>query len=261
MTLRRLRRDWERAARKDPLFAILTLPDKRGRWDPGEFFAWGRDEIDGVLRYVESLSLPLRRARALDFGCGIGRVTQALALHFETVDGVDIAPTMIRLAETENRFGDRCHYHLNARADLGMFPAEAFDFVYSNITLQHMEPRFSAKYLLEFLRVLKKGGILLFQLPAEPLAVWPEIEIDPLSPSSRLSKRLARAVLPASIVKGYRRARYRMANRAFEKLEAHGIPKDDVVALVQGHGGRVVDVQPDPWQPRWRSFRYCVTKA
>lgn len=261
MTLRRLQRAWERAARKDPLFAILTLPDKRGRWDPSEFFAWGRDEIDRALHYIESLGLPLRRGRALDFGCGIGRLTQGLALHFETVDGVDIAPTMIRLAQTENQFSDRCHYHLNERADLSMFPERAFDLVYSNITLQHMEPRFSAEYLLEFLRVLKKDGILLFQLPAEPLEVWPEIETDPLIPSSRLSKRLARAVLPSPIVRVYRRARYEIGNHAFQKIEAHGIPKDDVVALLQGHGGRVVDVQPDMWQPRWRSFRYCVTKA
>ena len=261
MTLRRLQRSWERAAQKDPLFAILTLPDKRGRWDVSEFFAWGRDEIALVLHYVESLGLRMRRGRALDFGCGIGRLTQALAPHFETVDGVDIAPTMIRLAETKNEFGVRCRYHLNERADLGMFPDEAFDFVYSNITLQHMDPGLAAEYLREFLRVLRRDGVLLFQLPAEPLGVWPEDQAQPPASSPRLSKRLGRAVLPASVTRRYRRARYWIANQPFSRIEAHGIPQDDVVALLQDNGGRVIDIRPDTWQPRWASFRYCVIKA
>ena len=40
--------------------------------------------------------LSVRRSRSLDFGCGIGRLTQAMAEFFEVCDGVDISPTMIR---------------------------------------------------------------------------------------------------------------------------------------------------------------------
>jgi predicted TPR repeat methyltransferase len=54
----------------------------------------------------------LKRDTALDFECGVGRVTQALCARFARCDGVDIAGSMIRLARQYNRFGDRCQYYV-----------------------------------------------------------------------------------------------------------------------------------------------------
>jgi SAM-dependent methyltransferase len=57
---------------------------------------------------------------------------------------------------------------VNPADDLRLFPDNSFDLVYSNIVLQHMEPRYSESYIGEFIRVLKPGGMTYFQLPAEP---------------------------------------------------------------------------------------------
>jgi len=169
MDLTELQRHWDQFGREDPLWAILTLPGKENRqWNPMDFFQTGVDEISAVLDYVKHRGLQLRRGAALDFGCGVGRLTQALCDHFDKVWGVDIAPSMIANARTFNRFGERCIYRVNARDDLAIFENGSLDFVYSNITLQHMPARFSLRYIREFLRVLAPNGAALFQLPAEP---------------------------------------------------------------------------------------------
>lgn len=134
MNLRDLQKNWEHMGRNDPLWAILSASEKIGsKWDTAEFFALGEQEISDVMKYVESLDADPARRRALDFGCGVGRLTQPLAVYFEKVDGVDIAPSMIELARTYNRHGDRVEYHLNARDDLGIFADGSFDFIYTNI--------------------------------------------------------------------------------------------------------------------------------
>jgi SAM-dependent methyltransferase len=37
--------------------------------------------------------------------------------------------------------------------------------IYTSVVLQHMEPQLSIRYLREFARVLRPGGILVFQIP------------------------------------------------------------------------------------------------
>jgi SAM-dependent methyltransferase len=172
--LRQLQHHWNRFGKDDPMWAVLTSPGKRfGRWDRDEFLESGVAEIKSVLELVDQVAqkeqMPLLRGPSLDFGCGVGRLTQALGDHFERCDGVDIAASMIETAEKWNRHGDRCRYHLNTRDDLAIFDSDSFDFVYSSQVLQHMEPRYSRRYIEEFLRVLRPGGYLLFEVVTEPV--------------------------------------------------------------------------------------------
>lgn len=169
MSLKALRRQWDRFGRADPLWAVLSLPDKRqGRWDETEFFKTGEREIEDVLAHARSLGIQVRRERALDFGCGVGRLTQALLPHFERVDGVDIAPSMLERAAAYNRHPGRCVFHLNERADLALFPDRAFTFIYTSLVLQHLPGDLARGYIREFLRVLSAGGLLVFHLPSQP---------------------------------------------------------------------------------------------
>jgi SAM-dependent methyltransferase len=166
-----LQRHWNEWGRRDPYYAIISRPDRRGnQWNLDEFLATGVHEIDGVLAWLDELAVAYRTGRALDFGCGVGRLTQALASKFTQCDGVDIAPSMIELAREINRFGDRCRYHVNDRDDLALFDDATFDFVYSDIVLQHIAPEYSARYVSEFTRILAPGGAVVFQLPSHPLA-------------------------------------------------------------------------------------------
>jgi SAM-dependent methyltransferase len=167
LKLKALQSNWDEFGRVDPFWAVLSDPRRKGRgWDPDEFYETGRVEIDGVLRGLSELGLRLDRRRALDFGCGAGRLTQALCKHFQAVVGLDIAPSMISLAEEKNLFGDRCKYLVNDSDDLRLFDDGAFSFIYSRIVLQHVQPEHSRSYIREFLRVLGPGGALVFQVPA-----------------------------------------------------------------------------------------------
>src|SRR3954463_12883716 len=113
MNLDELRANWNELGATDPLWAILTVPEYKGnRWNAEEFFRSGQTAVGELLRRIGGqLELPVRHAQALDFGCGVGRLTQALAGHFDDVHGVDIAPSMIESARRYNRAGGRCTYH------------------------------------------------------------------------------------------------------------------------------------------------------
>ena len=165
--VRDVHRYWESLARHDPLWAVLSDPSRKGRkWDLPSFFATGRREISTLFYQFEDLKIAVDRRLALDFGCGVGRVTQALADHFERVIGVDISETMVRLAGRLNRCGERVRYILNRTGDLAVFPDAEFSFIYTNIVLQHIPPPAAWAYLAEFWRVLAPGGLLIFQLPS-----------------------------------------------------------------------------------------------
>ncbi|MGE0060291.1 MAG: class I SAM-dependent methyltransferase, partial [Dehalococcoidia bacterium] len=90
---------WEKLAQNDPLWAILSDPAKRGGgWKVDEFFATGDREIAELMTYLDRVAPDIGRDRALDFGCGIGRVTRPLAAHFARVTGMDISPSMVEAA-------------------------------------------------------------------------------------------------------------------------------------------------------------------
>lgn len=168
MSLDDVRKNWDALGAEDPLWAVLTDDRYRGgKWDEAAFFATGAEEIAGVVRDLDRLGRPERRGRCLDFGCGVGRLTQALAAHFESCDGVDIARSMIAAARRLDRSGGRCSFHVNDAPDLALFPANTFDFVYSNIVLQHMPTEAAKAYVSEFLRVLTPGGLAMFEIPSE----------------------------------------------------------------------------------------------
>jgi len=154
------------------MWAILSDPrKKKNGWNKDEFFKTGEAEVEWLMDYVGSLPLKIPRREALDFGCGVGRVTQALCKYFNHCCGVDIAGSMIRLADEYNQYRDRCHYYVNEAEDLQIFSDNHFDFIYSNIVLQHMEPEYSKRYIEEFIRILKMGGLAVFQVPSEPIVV------------------------------------------------------------------------------------------
>lgn len=160
-----IREGWDQAARDDAMFNIVTLPDKAGGgWTPDDFFAHGKLEIDAMMEITGPRLA--RKGRALDFGCGVGRLTQALADHFKRVDGVDVSPEMVDRAKSLNRHVARVEYHRNwARIP---FADGTFDLVYSRITLQHMPSALQRGYVKQFAHLVKPDGLAVFQIPDGP---------------------------------------------------------------------------------------------
>jgi SAM-dependent methyltransferase len=152
-------------ARLDPLWAICSRDDARNaRWDLDAFFASGADEIAAVFSRPEAR--PARFTTALDFGCGAGRIVRALSARFELCYGVDISAEMITLAREFNRDCPNCVFEHKSDVLLAQVPSDSIDFVYSSFVLQHLaSEREVLDYVREFVRVVRPGGTIVFQLP------------------------------------------------------------------------------------------------
>lgn len=211
-----LRQDWDMLGVADPYWAILADPSKKGnRWDPEEFMATGVQEIEQALAYAKTLPVRLGHDRALDFGCGLGRLSRALAKHFNRVDGVDISEEMLQRAGVLNRCVSGCRFHHVTTTQLP-FKKRTFDFVYSRLVLQHMNLEFAIAYVKEFMRVLKPGALAVFQ-----------------APSRNLVDGRASVASPVSLPQG----------TAYVEMHAH--PREAIERAVASAGGSVLDVRPD----------------
>ncbi|MCC6990743.1 MAG: methyltransferase domain-containing protein [Acidobacteria bacterium] len=167
MNLDDLQRHWDAFGQQDPMWAILTDPARKGRrWSPAEFFATGVTEIAELMREAAVLGVPQQRRRALDFGCGLGRLTQALAAHADHVTGLDVAPSMIAQARAFNQHGARVDYHVQAAPPFAGLADRSIDLVYTGRVLQHIAPEYSRRYISELARVLAPGGFLSFDVPS-----------------------------------------------------------------------------------------------
>lgn len=252
MRLNATRRHWNALAERDAFWAVLAESDKRGgRWKPEEFFASGEAAIAAELAWVRRHRPNLRLGRALDFGCGLGRLSQALAGQFAQVEGVDISEAMLGLARQFNRHPERVQYRHNTAPDLRLYPSGHFDYVTSDITLQHMEPRYARGYLAEFVRVCAPGGVIAFQLP----------DHIPPDPKERFKFSWWPPTLWTRVVR-FGRRQWRQWFPPEPVMEMHAIPRTEVIAWLERSGAQVLDVQSNDAAGRHiTSYRYLATPA
>lgn len=256
--LRRWRRDWNTLGERHPLGAILTgTLGQMPEWNVDEFFATGRADVARFLADLDHIAPHTARGRALDFGCGVGRVTRALAAGFDSVTGVDVARSMIRRARALNRDVANCRFVVNRWTNLRRFATGSFDVVYSRLVLQHIPPEGVRKYVPELLRILAAHGVLMFQLPEE-IDVEPESAFLNAPVTGSAVKRHA----PRALVRAYRRLKYRwIVGDRPPRMEMYGLPQEAVLSLLAVAGGRVLAVRPDQSHgPGVHGFEYWVTR-
>ncbi len=109
--------------------------------------------------YVQRLlgRLPASCDRALEIGCGTGRITRQLAVRCREVIGIDASPEMIRVATERSAEYANIRYEL---ADFDRFDAAkgSFDAVVSVATLHHLPLRSSLARMRDWVAA---GGMLL----------------------------------------------------------------------------------------------------
>jgi SAM-dependent methyltransferase len=171
---------WDRFARRDALFHVDPNTD-----DEDEFLAAGRRN---VARVMDWLGEDAARGRMLEIGCGPARTAEAFATVFERVDGVDVSPEMLRLAQARPLPANLV-LTATSGADLAPFEDGSFDFVFSHLVFQHIdEEGVVASYLREVARVLAPQGLALLQFDTRPpsrLAAGLAAMPDRLLPRSR----------------------------------------------------------------------------
>jgi ubiquinone/menaquinone biosynthesis C-methylase UbiE len=155
-------------------------------------------------------------------------MTRALAAHFDSCIGIDIAEEMIRGAREANADIANVTFEVNEATDLRRFEDASFDLVYSMIVLQHVPDRDAiGGYVREFCRVLRPGGLAVFQLPTHIPAIFR------LQWRRRLYLGLRRLGVSAPVL--YRRLHLLPIAMSY-------IPEADMVRLVESQNARMVTV-------------------
>src|SRR4051794_9676035 len=239
-----VRRDWTELGAADPLWAVLVDADRRGgRWDVEEFLELGRRDVAAARDWLAELGRPTSWGRVLDFGCGAGRLSQALAEHAEEVVGVDVSASMLDTARALDRSGGRCTFVLNEAADLRAFADASVDLVFTERVLQHLPGALVEAYLGEFLRVLRPGGVAVLHCTTRPL--W-------------TSRGIVWRVAPAPLV---RWAQRRLLGYP-APMRMTALPPERLASVVARHGGRVLDSRPvDEPETHWEARRYVIGPA
>jgi SAM-dependent methyltransferase len=241
-SLQRLRENWDGLASTDPLGSILSGSSRHGGWNDEEFFATGERDVSEMLEHARVLGQSIDSSSpVLDFGCGAGRLTHALAGRFTDCCGLDIAPAMIRLARARNDRPESCRYLVNDAPDLACFSNDHFGFICSLLVLQHMERTLARGYLQEFLRVLRPGGTLVCGLlDPDSLDRWTRarVRVRFRTRAKQLGRRLG------------------LTRRPAYDMEIHGMPEHAVRAVVSAAGGYVLEVNVRGGGDKW----YYVSK-
>lgn len=136
-------RTWEYYGRTDPYFGVLTSPEFQGglKTDSArhQFFDSGRSYIDFVLKAVrDHIDPTFTPTRALDFGCGVGRLTIPLASVCQSVVGVDVSDSMLAEARKNAEQQGKLNATFVKGDDALSNVTGTFDFLNSLIVFQHI---------------------------------------------------------------------------------------------------------------------------
>jgi SAM-dependent methyltransferase len=159
---------WDARARDNAAWYVDTSlsyddPDMQRFFTTGEVIV--AEALDGAPAQPPGSGL------AVEIGSGLGRVCQALAPRFAHVVGVDISPTMVERAR-ELVHDTRVAFRLGDGETINGVDDGSADLVLSFTVFQHIPSVAVIEgYLREAGRVLRPGGVLVFQWNNEPGAL------------------------------------------------------------------------------------------
>ena len=161
----KMRQDWNERARDNALYYVAT---GQSDWSEEEFFRSGRQTVE---EFISSDMINICRGRdpkqlkVLEIGCGVGRVTRALAEVFGEVCGVDVSSVMVRKGREYLGSCENVSFFVNNGSDLRVLGDRRFDFALSLLTFQHIPSKAVIEnYIAETSRVLRPGALFKFEV-------------------------------------------------------------------------------------------------
>ncbi|HOY78860.1 MAG TPA: class I SAM-dependent methyltransferase [Hyphomonadaceae bacterium] len=152
--------DWEIIGSRDPWFGVLSSSefradqideDKRKR-----FYETGVEDIAQVLAMFDTdFGARPSSGAALDIGCGVGRLSYALAQVMPQVAGYDVSESMLQIART--------YAPANLKLSSNL-PSGSFSWINSYIVFQHIPPAEGLKLLKSCLGMASPGAFASIQI-------------------------------------------------------------------------------------------------
>jgi len=157
---------WDRRARENPFYFVDNRIDYRSP-DLERFWADGEQTVDAVL---SPLGASVRPGDAVvEIGCGVGRLTRALARRAGRVVAVDVSEEMIALAREHNGGLANVTWLVGDGTSLSGIEDAAADACFSHVVFQHIpDPAITLGYVTEMGRVLRPDGWAAFQVSNDP---------------------------------------------------------------------------------------------
>jgi len=159
---------WESFAEREPFFAALPRDEyRRANLTPeGEAacFASGEAEIDRLLRAIAPLAPSFAPVSALDYGCGIGRLTIPLAQRIRHVTAVDVSPTLLAHAGRESARRGVDHITFLAPAAFERTAARV-DLIVCHRALWRLSAARGLALVDDLVSRLAPGGLAVFTFP------------------------------------------------------------------------------------------------
>ena len=125
-----MRRDWDERAHADAFYYSTWKVGHK--WDPDEFFESGERDcqlfVDSI---IKELGLEPRDSAMLELGCGVGRMTKALARRFRSVHATDVSPEMVVQGRSLCPELNNVTWEVSDGFDLSTIPDGSLDFAFS----------------------------------------------------------------------------------------------------------------------------------
>jgi SAM-dependent methyltransferase len=159
---------WDARARENALFFVDDRLDYRSP-DAEAFWAYGETLVAGVLDLFSLAIAP--SDRVLDLGCGVGRLTRALAARAGEVLALDTSGEMLARAREHNPELANVTWMHGDGTTLSQIGDASVDGALSLVVFQHIpNPAVTAGYIAELGRILRPGGWAAFQVSTDPSA-------------------------------------------------------------------------------------------
>jgi SAM-dependent methyltransferase len=162
--------DWREVARKEPYWGVISVDRYKGKslkeQDQKTFFQSGPVYLDYIMALTKALLDPkFEIKRALDFGCGVGRLAIAIAKAAKgEVVGVDVSPEMLRLCAEHAKEAGVANLTLVESDDELSAVKGTFNFVNTYIVLQHIPPQRGIALIQKLLSKAENNGVVALQL-------------------------------------------------------------------------------------------------
>jgi len=220
-------RQWERLGSTDPYFGVLSdsrfLSQRITETDKHDFFRSGEDHVEYLFSLIEKrLQRPLVARRALDFGCGVGRIVIPLSRRSDFVVGVDVSPSMLAEAKRNCDEAGIGNVELVLSDGNWVNSSDHFDLLHSYLVFQHIPNREGFKILSRILRLAAESAVFVAQF----------IYLDAATKSRKIVNR-AQATLPFV---HWLANKYRNRPWNFPHMEMNPYDMNVVVSMLSDNG-------------------------